>query len=230
MSGSPWPRAIVGGLATIAVGYAIMKATTPTDQQFYDALSPDLKRQVDAQRQATQRKAAYAEQLKVSIWSCCLASKFPPTLTPLSWPSIGCRERRSRTTRRPCGQQARQHATRRRRLAGSRCTPSTRPCAVGSRSLCSVESEPCSDLECRPLFLVRVCNLDRRIVRSSRPAKRKLLRLKANISGLFRRRACAGRNAESRLTAAGPSCTTLDARGTQGGGGDYPKMSPRRSC
>ncbi|ETS62564.1 hypothetical protein PaG_03201 [Moesziomyces aphidis] len=64
MSGSPWPRAIVGGLATIAVGYAIMKATTPTDQQFYDALSPDLKRQVDAQRQATQRKAAYAEQLK----------------------------------------------------------------------------------------------------------------------------------------------------------------------
>ncbi|KIS69868.1 uncharacterized protein UMAG_10140 [Mycosarcoma maydis] len=41
-----------------------MKATTPTDQQFYDALSPDLKRQVDAQRLAAQRKAAYAEQLK----------------------------------------------------------------------------------------------------------------------------------------------------------------------
>jgi len=29
------------------------------------ALSPDLKRQVDAQRLAAQRKAAYAEQLKV---------------------------------------------------------------------------------------------------------------------------------------------------------------------
>ncbi|CDU23171.1 uncharacterized protein SPSC_01801 [Sporisorium scitamineum] len=41
-----------------------MKATTPTDQQFYDALSPDLKRQVDAHRLAAQRKAAYAEQLK----------------------------------------------------------------------------------------------------------------------------------------------------------------------
>nr|CDI55360.1 conserved hypothetical protein [Melanopsichium pennsylvanicum 4] len=64
MSGSPWPRAIIGGIITIGIGYAIMKATTPTDQQFYDALSPDLKRQVDAQRLAAQRKAAYAEQLK----------------------------------------------------------------------------------------------------------------------------------------------------------------------
>ncbi|KAJ9478819.1 Assembly factor CBP4 [Pseudozyma hubeiensis] len=64
MSGSVWPRAIFGGAVTIAIGYAIMKATTPTDQQFYDALSPDLKRQVDAQRLAAQRKAAYAEQLK----------------------------------------------------------------------------------------------------------------------------------------------------------------------
>ena len=25
MSGSPWPRAIVGGFITVAVGYAIMK-------------------------------------------------------------------------------------------------------------------------------------------------------------------------------------------------------------
>nr|AEY62497.1 ORF1 [Ustanciosporium gigantosporum] len=41
-----------------------MKGTTPTDKQFYDALSPDLKRQVDNQRLAAQRKAAYAEQLK----------------------------------------------------------------------------------------------------------------------------------------------------------------------
>ncbi|PWZ01482.1 hypothetical protein BCV70DRAFT_74735 [Testicularia cyperi] len=64
MAGSPWPRAITGGFVIIAVGYAIMKATTPTDQQFYDSLSPDLKRQVDNQRLAAQRKAAYAEQLK----------------------------------------------------------------------------------------------------------------------------------------------------------------------
>ncbi|SPO36828.1 uncharacterized protein PSFLO_02299 [Pseudozyma flocculosa] len=40
-----------------------MKGTTPTDKQFYDSLSPDLKRQVDNQRSAAERKAAYREQL-----------------------------------------------------------------------------------------------------------------------------------------------------------------------
>lgn len=33
MSGSPWPRAIVGGFVTIAVGYAIMKGTLPFVRQ-----------------------------------------------------------------------------------------------------------------------------------------------------------------------------------------------------
>ncbi|PWN50634.1 hypothetical protein IE53DRAFT_368734 [Violaceomyces palustris] len=64
MSASPWPRAVFGGFLTIAVGYAIMKSTTPTDKEFYDKLSPELKRQVDQQRQAAERKAAYAEQLR----------------------------------------------------------------------------------------------------------------------------------------------------------------------
>ncbi|GAC98651.1 hypothetical protein PHSY_006245 [Pseudozyma hubeiensis SY62] len=41
MSGSVWPRAIFGGAVTIAIGYAIMKATTPTDQQFYDLTQTD---------------------------------------------------------------------------------------------------------------------------------------------------------------------------------------------
>ncbi len=34
MSGSPWPRAIVGGLATIAVGYAIMKGWSSVPPSF----------------------------------------------------------------------------------------------------------------------------------------------------------------------------------------------------
>ncbi|KAN0065340.1 hypothetical protein ACQY0O_001176 [Thecaphora frezii] len=63
MSGSPWPRAVAGGIAVIVLGYGIMKATTPTDKQFYDSLSPDLKRQVDNQRLAAERKAAYREQV-----------------------------------------------------------------------------------------------------------------------------------------------------------------------
>ncbi|PWN25273.1 hypothetical protein BDZ90DRAFT_255525 [Jaminaea rosea] len=43
-----------------------MKASTPTEQQFYDRLSPELKKQVDAQRQAASRKAAYAQQLELA--------------------------------------------------------------------------------------------------------------------------------------------------------------------
>ncbi|PWN94341.1 hypothetical protein FA10DRAFT_264880 [Acaromyces ingoldii] len=41
-----------------------MKATTPTDQQFYDSLSPSLKKQVDMQRQSGERQRAYQEQLQ----------------------------------------------------------------------------------------------------------------------------------------------------------------------
>ncbi|GAA5954235.1 hypothetical protein JCM8115_003347 [Rhodotorula mucilaginosa] len=51
MSGRiPIMRAIIliGGVS--ALGYGIMAATTPTEQQFYDALSPDLKRKVDEAR------------------------------------------------------------------------------------------------------------------------------------------------------------------------------------
>ncbi|UZJ56417.1 hypothetical protein CBS101457_005737 [Exobasidium rhododendri] len=57
-------RALTGGAVLIAVGYGIMKATTPTDEQFYNKLSPALKKQVDMQRQAGERQLAYAEQLK----------------------------------------------------------------------------------------------------------------------------------------------------------------------
>ncbi|BGP58479.1 hypothetical protein JCM8202v2_006148 [Rhodotorula sphaerocarpa] len=48
MSGRiPILRAIIliGGVS--ALGYGVMAATTPNEQQFYDALSPDLKRKVD---------------------------------------------------------------------------------------------------------------------------------------------------------------------------------------
>ncbi|CAD6893910.1 unnamed protein product [Tilletia controversa] len=66
MSGAqvPWGRLLVASAGIIGVGYAVMKATTPTEQQFYDALSPDLKRQVDHHREAAKRKAALQEQLE----------------------------------------------------------------------------------------------------------------------------------------------------------------------
>ncbi|KAK0533407.1 hypothetical protein OC834_002253 [Tilletia horrida] len=68
MSGSgpvPWGRLFVASAGIIGIGYAVMKATTPSEKQLYDALSPDLKRQVDQHREAAQRKAAYKEQLEV---------------------------------------------------------------------------------------------------------------------------------------------------------------------
>ena len=37
------------GTAT-GLAYGLMAVTTPSDQQFYDSLAPDLKRKVDAQR------------------------------------------------------------------------------------------------------------------------------------------------------------------------------------
>ncbi|CAO1624136.1 unnamed protein product [Parajaminaea phylloscopi] len=56
-------KCAVAFVGTMGLGYAIMKATTPTDAQFYDSLSPELKKQVDAHRLAASRKAAYVEQL-----------------------------------------------------------------------------------------------------------------------------------------------------------------------
>lgn len=41
-------------------------ATTPTDKDFYDSLSPALKKRVDAQRSQEDRHKAYADQIKVS--------------------------------------------------------------------------------------------------------------------------------------------------------------------
>ncbi|KAF9533485.1 hypothetical protein CPB83DRAFT_845337 [Crepidotus variabilis] len=46
----------------MGVGYLMMKVTTPTEQQLYDELSPELKRKVDATRAA--RLAREAEMKK----------------------------------------------------------------------------------------------------------------------------------------------------------------------
>ncbi|CAO1618195.1 unnamed protein product [Sympodiomycopsis kandeliae] len=64
MSQGRTARAFVAGGLTIGLGWLMMKATSRTDQEIYDKLSPDLKRKVDQQRQAGARKAAYAEQLE----------------------------------------------------------------------------------------------------------------------------------------------------------------------
>lgn len=80
---------MLGGVAMVAMGWGIMKgevsylergrlklilcfnstATTPTDEELYNKLSPSLKKQVDLQRQAGDRQLAYAEQLRVRFFS-----------------------------------------------------------------------------------------------------------------------------------------------------------------
>jgi len=51
-----WGRfaAVTAGL--VGLGWVLMKATTPSDTQFYDALSPDLRKRADAARRG--REAA----------------------------------------------------------------------------------------------------------------------------------------------------------------------------
>ncbi|KAL8277279.1 hypothetical protein RQP46_010348 [Phenoliferia psychrophenolica] len=46
-----------------AIGYGIMSLTTPSEQQFYDRLAPDLKAKVDRSRAAQAEAKARADQL-----------------------------------------------------------------------------------------------------------------------------------------------------------------------
>ncbi|SCZ87316.1 BZ3500_MvSof-1268-A1-R1_Chr2-2g04782 [Microbotryum saponariae] len=54
---------LMTGLVT-ALGYGIMAATTPTDEQFYNSLSPDLKKKVDDARRKGGVAQANEEHLK----------------------------------------------------------------------------------------------------------------------------------------------------------------------
>ncbi|PWN22455.1 hypothetical protein BCV69DRAFT_311259 [Microstroma glucosiphilum] len=69
MSGGNYVRGLIGFVGVMGAGYGIMKWTTPTDEEFYNKLSPELKKQVDSHRQAAARKAAFAEQLEASSFS-----------------------------------------------------------------------------------------------------------------------------------------------------------------
>jgi len=55
-AGMPWVKvtAAIGGC--LGLGYLVMKAVTPTPEQLYAKMSPDLRRKVDASR--AQRLAA----------------------------------------------------------------------------------------------------------------------------------------------------------------------------
>ncbi|KAI0637160.1 hypothetical protein C8Q77DRAFT_1096333 [Trametes polyzona] len=48
----PWGKFFASTCGIIGVGYAIMKATTPSPEETYAAMSPDLRKKVDANRAA----------------------------------------------------------------------------------------------------------------------------------------------------------------------------------
>jgi len=62
----PWLKvtATIGGF--IGVGYLTMKAVTPTPEQLYERMSPDIRRKVDASRaQRLAAEAAVQQQAEV---------------------------------------------------------------------------------------------------------------------------------------------------------------------
>ncbi|EPT00096.1 hypothetical protein FOMPIDRAFT_1049931 [Fomitopsis schrenkii] len=48
----PWFRWSIASVALVSIGYVIMKATTPTPEQTYAAMAPDIRRRVDQNRAA----------------------------------------------------------------------------------------------------------------------------------------------------------------------------------
>ncbi|KAI0781118.1 hypothetical protein BD413DRAFT_608301 [Trametes elegans] len=48
----PWAKVILTTFGFMGSGYLIMKATTPTPEQTYASMAPDLRRKVDANRAA----------------------------------------------------------------------------------------------------------------------------------------------------------------------------------
>ncbi|KAK2460571.1 hypothetical protein APHAL10511_007041 [Amanita phalloides] len=63
MSHFPWLKIAGITVGFIGFGYGLMKATTPTEEQLYKELAPDLKRRVDASRAARLAREAEKKRL-----------------------------------------------------------------------------------------------------------------------------------------------------------------------
>jgi len=53
----PWGRVLVLSAGVIGIGWVLMKAVVPSEEQMYNSLSPDLKRQADAVRAARRQNS-----------------------------------------------------------------------------------------------------------------------------------------------------------------------------
>ncbi|KAM6500850.1 hypothetical protein JOM56_003864 [Amanita muscaria] len=58
MSNFPWIKFTGLTLGLMGFGYGLMKVTTPTEEQLYKEMAPDLKRKVDASKAARMARSA----------------------------------------------------------------------------------------------------------------------------------------------------------------------------
>lgn len=58
MSKFPWIKFTGLTLGLVGFGYGLMKVTTPTEEQLYKEMAPDLKRKVDASKAARMARSA----------------------------------------------------------------------------------------------------------------------------------------------------------------------------
>jgi len=62
MAAFPWFRFSLAATSLMGVGYLMMKATVPTEEQLYNEMAPDLRKKVDAARAARLAREAVAER------------------------------------------------------------------------------------------------------------------------------------------------------------------------
>ncbi|KAF8061539.1 hypothetical protein FPV67DRAFT_284213 [Lyophyllum atratum] len=68
MGAFPWLRFTGASLGLMSIGYVLMKATTPTEEQLYNEMAPDLRRKVDAARAArTARESEMKKQVDAQV-------------------------------------------------------------------------------------------------------------------------------------------------------------------
>ncbi|KAF8952505.1 hypothetical protein CPC16_001699 [Podila verticillata] len=59
-----YPKAFAVGFGIVGVGYALMLTTVPTEEQLYEKLSPELKKQYHQVKADQARKEAFSDVLR----------------------------------------------------------------------------------------------------------------------------------------------------------------------
>ncbi|GJJ79243.1 hypothetical protein EMPS_11603 [Entomortierella parvispora] len=59
-----YPKAFAVGFGIVGLGYALMVTTVPTEEQLYQKLSPELKKQYEVVKADQARREAFSDVLK----------------------------------------------------------------------------------------------------------------------------------------------------------------------